>query len=259
MAAALYGGLNENQLYKPPATPLTVYNPVTHSTYDQAIPAPAGGLKNDHLSNSIKIPGRPESSHTASRNIIRPKITVKPDADTRTQKAAPVNFNASATAYEQTPNEHFTALIVRNLQWFTTETEIRQLFGQFGTIKRIKFDVDPANGISKGSCYIEFDGRIGLRSAYQAREKLHRYRMPMGKEDGIIVEFTTCLPGLPPPYVRPPAQADTGFQQIDPNKLLKLKALYTHLRKSKKRKRKRKIKRESRSSSRSSRSRSRRR
>ena len=76
-----------------------------------------------------------------------------------------------------------------------------------------------------------------MKSAYQAAEKLHGYRRPTGKEDVIIVEFTAGLPALPPQYVRPSAKADTGFQQIEPNKLLKLRALYTYMRESNKRKR----------------------
>lgn len=46
-------------------------------------------------------------------------------------------------------------LIIRNLSRTTTETEVKELFAQFGAVKACNVVMDKATGISKGFGFVE--------------------------------------------------------------------------------------------------------
>ena len=61
------------------------------------------------------------------------------------------------------------AVYVGNLHWWTTDAQIEELCSQYGTVQKIRFFEDKANGKSKGYVLVTFDSP---KAAYACKEGL---------------------------------------------------------------------------------------
>merc|ERR1719333_249742 len=87
-------------------------------------------------------------------------------------------------------NAETNALFVSNMNWWNTETQVRNLFSKFGTIKKLKFKVEKASGMSKGTAYLEY-AESSPGASKKAREETHGAMIQRGKADGLVVTYAT--------------------------------------------------------------------
>src|SRR5687768_6231625 len=79
-------------------------------------------------------------------------------------------FIRSQTLYEKRTSNLAKKLYVGNLTYETTESDLRDLFAEFGTVASVTLIKDRETGSSKGFAFVEMETQEG---ADQARQKLN--------------------------------------------------------------------------------------
>lgn len=64
--------------------------------------------------------------------------------------------------------ELFMSIYVGNLSYEVTETDVSDVFGEYGTVKRVKLPVDRLTGRMRGFGFIEMSSEAEEESAIQA-------------------------------------------------------------------------------------------
>ncbi|XP_028994885.1 SRA stem-loop-interacting RNA-binding protein, mitochondrial [Betta splendens] len=70
------------------------------------------------------------------------------------------------------PTKKVFEIFVTRVPWTVANREIREYFGQFGTVKRCKLLFDKDTGFHKGFCWIGFATEEGLNNALKKEPHL---------------------------------------------------------------------------------------
>jgi multiple RNA-binding domain-containing protein 1 len=114
-------------------------------------------------------------------------------------------LNNSTDSNKNTPGGLSAKLVVRNVAFQTTQTELRTLFSTFGIIKRVRIP-KKMGGVHRGFAFVEFSSRQEATNAMLALSTTHLY----GRH--LVIEWAK------------EEEDNNGLNEIDNLKVLRKKA-----------------------------------
>jgi hypothetical protein len=103
--------------------------------------------------------------------VLSTKSTLELDplaAEARSRALAQANLLAmNLPNIQPSTSDLALQIYVGNLYYALTETDIRNVFAPFGTIRSITLSMEPGSGRSKGFCFIEYEDVLAAESAIQ--------------------------------------------------------------------------------------------